>query len=59
MKKKLSYRKSKKGIAEQYNISINQDIIRSMGITERDREVILFYDNRINALIIKKYIGTD
>ena len=59
MKKKLSYRKSKKGIAEQYNISINQDIIRSMGITEQDREVTLFYDNRINALIIKKYIGTD
>ncbi|MBU3841756.1 MAG: hypothetical protein IAA47_01950 [Candidatus Fusobacterium pullicola] len=59
MKKKLSYRKSKKGIAEQYNISINQDIIRSMGITEKDREVTLFYDNRINALIIKKYIGTD
>ena len=57
MKKKLSYRKSKKGIAEQYNISINQDIIRSMGITEKDREVTLFYDNRINALIIKKYIG--
>lgn len=59
MKKKLSYRKSKKGIAEQYNISINQDIIRSMGITEKDREVTLFYDNRINALIIKKYIGPD
>lgn len=59
MKKKLSYRKSKKGIAEQYNISITQDIIRSMGITEKDREVTLFYDNRINALIIKKYIGTD
>lgn len=59
MKKKLSYRKSKKGIAEQYNISINQDVIRSMGITEKDREVTLFYDNRINALIIKKYIGTD
>ena len=59
MKKKLSYRKSKKGIAEQYNISINQDIIRSMGITEKDREVTLFYDNRTNALIIKKYIGID
>lgn len=59
MKKKLSYRKSKKGIAEQYNISINQDIIRSMGITEKDREVTLYYDNRINALIIKKYIGVN
>lgn len=59
MKKKLSYRKSKKGIAEQYNISINQDIIRSMGITEKDREVTLFYDNRIKALIIKKYIGAN
>ena len=59
MKKKLSYRKSKKGIAEQYNISINQDVIRSMGITEKDREVTLFYDNRIKALIIKKYIGAN
>ena len=28
MEKRLSYRKAKKGIAEQYNVSINQDIIR-------------------------------
>ena len=32
MRKRLSYRKAKKGIAEQYSISINQDIVRSLGI---------------------------
>ena len=58
MKKKLSYRKSKKGTAEQYNVSINQEIIRNMGITERDREVTLFYDKRNKTLIIKKHIDT-
>lgn len=55
MIKKLSYRKSKKGTAEQYNVSINQNIIKSMGITANDREVKLFFDKRSNRLIIQKH----
>lgn len=54
MKKKMSYRKSKKGMSEQYNLSINQCIIKNMGITEKDREVILFFDRRNKQLIIRK-----
>lgn len=32
MIKRLSYIKAKKGITEQYSISINQDIIINLGI---------------------------
>lgn len=54
MKKKLSYRKPKKGIAEQYNLPINKEIIKDLGITSNDRIVTLFYDRRNNSLIIRK-----
>lgn len=54
MRKKLSYRKARKGVAEQYNVSINQEIIRSLGITPNDRKVELFYDRFTNRLIIRK-----
>lgn len=54
MKKRLSYRKAKKGIAEQYGISINQDIIRSLGITESDRTVELYYDRAYKRIVIRK-----
>ena len=54
MEKRLSYRKAKKDIAEQYNVSINQDIIRSLGITPNDRKVQMFYDRASKRLIIRK-----
>ena len=54
MKKKLSYRKARKGVAEQYNVSINQEIIRSLGITQNDRTVQMFYDRTSKRLIIRK-----
>lgn len=54
MKKRLSYRKAKKGIAEQYSINISQDIIRSLGITENNREVEIDYNNKTKEIIIKK-----
>ena len=57
MKKRLSYRKAKKGIAEQYSININQDIIRSLGITPNDRRVEIFYDRVTKRLIIRKSEG--
>ena len=54
MEKKLSYRRARKGVAEQYNVSINQDIIRSLGITPNDRRVEIFYDRTTKRLIIRK-----
>ncbi|MCI6152235.1 hypothetical protein [Fusobacterium perfoetens] len=54
MIKKLSYRSPKKGISEQYNISINQSIIKDMGITSNDRTVNMEYNKETNTIIIKK-----
>ena len=54
MEKRLSYRRARKGVAEQYNVSINQDIIRSLGITPNDRRVEIFYDRATKRLIIRK-----
>lgn len=54
MKKRLSYRKSKKGIAEQYSVNINQEIIKSLGITENNRMVEIDYNNKTKEIIIKK-----
>ncbi len=54
MKKRLSYRKAKNGISEQYSININQDIIRSLGITEDNRTVDIDYNIKTKEIIIKK-----
>jgi protein-arginine kinase len=54
MKKRLSYRKARKGVAEQYNVSINQDIIRSLGITPNDRTIEMFYDRVYKKIVIRK-----
>lgn len=54
MRKRLSYRRAKKGIAEQYSISINQDIIRSLGISPDSRRIEMFYDRVNKRLIIRK-----
>ena len=54
MEKRLSYRKARKGVAEQYNVSINQDIIRSLGITEDNRTVDIDYNIKTKEIIIKK-----
>lgn len=54
MIKKLSYRNPKKGIAEQYNISINQNIIKEMNITPDNRLVEIKYNRETNSIIIKK-----
>lgn len=54
MKKRLSYRKAKYKISEQYGISINKKMIEDMGITKTDREVDVYYDKIKNQIIIKK-----
>lgn len=54
MNKKLSYRKAKKGIAEQYGISINKEFIKKLGITKEEREVTILFNNRNKCLLIMK-----
>lgn len=54
MRKRLSYRKAKKDIAERYSININQDIIRNLGITKDNRTVDIEYDIKTKEIIIKK-----
>lgn len=54
MIKKLSYRSPKKGISEQYNISINQNIIKEMNITPDNRLVEIKYNRETKSIIIKK-----
>lgn len=54
MRKSLSYRRAKKGIAEQYSISINQDIVRSLGITKSNRTIDFYYDRTTKRVIIRK-----
>lgn len=53
MKRKLSYRKSKKGIAEQYGISLNKEMITNLGITKENREVIISFDSNSKSIVIK------
>ena len=53
MKKKLSYRKYKKGIGEQNGISINKEMITNLGITKDNREVIIFFDSNSKSIVIK------
>lgn len=54
MKKKLTYRKSTKGVSEQYGINISKKIIEDMKITPNDREVEITYDDKNKLIIITK-----
>lgn len=54
MIKKLSYRKPKKNTSEQYSISINQGIIKDMGISLNDRTVKVNYDTLSKSITISK-----
>lgn len=54
MKRKLSYRKAKKGVAEQYGISLTKDMIKALNITKDSREIIISIDSENKSIIIKK-----
>lgn len=54
MKKKLIYRKSTKGVSEQYGINISKKIIEDMNITPNDREVEITYDDKKKTIQIIK-----
>ena len=47
------YEISRKGIAEQYGISINKEMITNLGITKDNREVIIFFDSNSKSIVIK------
>ena len=53
MSKKLTYRSSSKGIAEQYGISLNKEMITNLGITKENREVIISFDSNSKSIVIK------
>lgn len=54
MKRKLSYRKAKKGVAEQYGISLTKAMLKVLDITKDSREVIISIDSENKSIIIKK-----
>mgnify|MGYP005904622229 CR=1 FL=1 len=53
MIKKLSYRRSKKGVSEQYSINISKEFINELGITPQKREVEIICDLQNKEIIIK------
>lgn len=53
MVKKLSYRKARKGVSEQYGVNISKEFINELGITPENREVQIIYDTQNKEIIIK------
>ena len=54
MIKKLSYRNSSKGIAEQYGISLSKKMLNEMNISPVNREVEVKFNDKLKAIIITK-----
>lgn len=55
--KKLTYRRSSKGIAEQYGINLPKQMIIDMKITPDSREVNIKFDTKNKAIIITKNVN--
>lgn len=53
MIKKLTYRKAKKGIAEQYGMNLPKKILNDMGIVPEKREIQLEYDEKRKIIKIR------
>lgn len=54
MSKKLTYRKSRKGVAEQYGINLSKKMLNDMGVFPDNREVQVEYDKEKKIIKIKK-----
>ncbi len=54
MIKKLSYRNSSKGIAEQYGINLSKKMLNEMNISPVNREVEVKFNDKLKAIIITK-----
>lgn len=53
-KKRLSYRKPTNRGGEQFSLTVPKEFIQKMGITEEEREIIIFFNEETKEVIIKK-----
>lgn len=56
MSKKLTYRKPRNGVAEQYGINLSKKILNDMGIYPNNREVQVEYDRKKKIIKITKKV---
>lgn len=54
MPKKLTYRKPRNGVAEQYGINLSKKMLNDMGVFPDNREVQVEYDREKKVVKIKK-----
>ena len=54
MPKKLTYRKPRNGVAEQYGINLSKKMLNDMGVFPDNREVQVEYDREKKVIKIKK-----
>ena len=54
MSKKLTYRKPRNGVAEQYGINLSKKMLNDMGVFPDNREVQVEYDREKKVIKIKK-----
>lgn len=54
MSKKLTYRKPRTGVAEQYGINLSKKMLNDMGVFPDNREVQVEYDKEKKVIKIKK-----
>lgn len=53
-KKRLSYRRPTNRGGEQFSLTVPKEFIQKMGITEEEREIIIFFNEETKEVIIKK-----
>ena len=54
MPKKLTYRKPRNGVAEQYGINLSKKMLNDMGVFPDNREVQIEYDREKKVIKIRK-----
>lgn len=54
MPKKLTYRKPRNGVAEQYGINLSKKMLNDMGVFPDNREVQVEYDREKKVIKIRK-----
>lgn len=54
MSKKLTYRKPRNGVAEQYGINLSKKMLNDMGVFPDNREVQVEYDREKKVIKIRK-----
>ena len=54
MSKKLTYRKPRNGVAEQYGINLSKKMLNDMGVFPDNREVQVEYDKEKKVIKIRR-----